>query len=190
MKFKRIKKSGGLAVELGAAEKQIPDQPPVMFRLKKILVPVDFSDCSRKAVQYGLALAKQFGAELTILHVIQSYLQVPDLAVVDVTTFQRELQASAEKQLEALEKTLGSQIVSHTLVSSGEPSAEITSTAREIDADIIVIATHGRTGLKHVFMGSVAERVVRHAGCPVLVVRELEHEFVRSEQVGEMVHPS
>ena len=91
MKIKPTSKTGGVLVELGPLEEQLPVQPPrpaAVFRLKKILVPVDFSDCSKKALQYAVPFARQFGAELVLLHVVQPYPAVPEMAPVDVETIQ------------------------------------------------------------------------------------------------------
>jgi universal stress protein A len=74
---------------------------------------------------------------------------------------------------------VGEGAAAETLLRVGRPETEILNTAREIDCDLIILSTHGRTGLAHVFMGSTAEQIVRRAGCPVLVVREREHEFLR-----------
>ena len=90
-----------------------------------------------------------------------------------------ELRSSAAKQLEAMAaKELPAEISRDTTVRVGRPFHEIVEAAREGNADLIILATHGHTGLKHMLLGSTAENVVRHASCPVLIVREQEHEFV------------
>jgi nucleotide-binding universal stress UspA family protein len=89
------------------------------------------------------------------------------------------MRVTGEKQLSALARDeVPDEISLETLVRSGSPAVEIIDVAKRLPADLIVISTHGRTGLKHVFLGSVAEHVVRHAPCPALVVREHEHEFI------------
>src|SRR5712691_7067324 len=98
MKFKRTSKSGGLVVELGPKEAQLPVKPveretaplPV-FKLKKILVPVDFSDCSNKALQYAIPFARQFDAELILLHVVQPYVPVPEMPTIDIGLLQSQI---------------------------------------------------------------------------------------------------
>jgi nucleotide-binding universal stress UspA family protein len=180
MKFKPTNKNGGVIVELGPQEARLPDElsgpvpaPVPAFQLKKILVPVDFSECSTKALQYAIPLAKQFDAELTLLHVVQPYPAVPEMYPVSA-----ESGRDADKELEVLQRTTCDAVASQTCLRVGTPHLEIVRAAKELGADLIVISTHGHTGLAHVFLGSTAERVVRHAGCPVLVVREREHEFV------------
>jgi len=143
------------------------------FRLKKILVPVDFSGCSKKALQYSIALARQFGAELTLLHVVQPYPPMPEMGPIDAESVQ-----DAHEELAAFQRTIGDAANSKTMVRTGAPHVEIIDTAKEEDIDLIVISTHGRTGLEHVLLGSTAEKVVRHAVCPVLTVREHEREFI------------
>jgi nucleotide-binding universal stress UspA family protein len=143
------------------------------FQLKKILVPIDFSECSKKALQYAIPFARQFGAELILLHLVQQYPEVTDeipMALAPVEDIQTDL--------EALRKMVGDTVPSQALVQLGDPRVEITKAAKELSADLIILSTHGRTGLERVLLGSTAEKVVRHAGCPVLVVRELEHEFI------------
>ena len=185
MKFKPTGKSGGVVVELGPKETQLPTAaslstpvPLPAFKLKKILVPVDFSDCAKKALQYAIPFARQFDAELTLLHVVQPYLPVPEMTTVDVDLIQREMCAAGEKELAALRQTIASEVSSKTALQVGSPHLEIIAAAKDLGIDLIILSTHGRIGLAHVFLGSTAERVVRHAACPVLVVREHEHEFV------------
>lgn len=151
-----------------------------LFRLKKILVPVDFSDCSKKALQYALPLAKLHEAELTLLYVVPppTY-AVGEYGAVDCAPLEAELRAGGERDLAALAKAeVGDDAKTTTMVRTGSAADEIVELARVIPADMIVLSTHGRTGLKHVLLGSVAEHVVRRAPCPVLVVREREHEFL------------
>jgi len=150
------------------------------FLLKKILVPIDFSDCSKKALKYALPLAKQHGATITLFYVVPGLPQaVGDYGTADYPTLEADLRATAEKELDQLlVHELGGKVPGETVVGSGSPSISIIELAKNMPADIIIISTHGRTGLKHVLLGSVAEHVVRHAPCPVLVVREREHEFL------------
>ena len=191
MKFKPTKKRGGVVVELGPKEARLPETAaerttsslPV-FKLKKILVPVDFSDCSDKALQYAVPFAKQFDAELILLHVAQLSLSVPEMPAIDVRLIQRQIRESGQKELQTLQQSLADDIPTETAVRVGTPHVEIIKAAKEFDIDLIILATHGHTGLAHVFLGSTAERVVRHAGCPVLVVREREREFVAGKSAA------
>ena len=177
MKFKSTKKAGGMVVELGPKEAQLP-VPPEELKLKRILVPVDFSACSLKALGYAAAFAKQFGARLILIHVVESYMPVPETGMVDVALIVSQMREGAKKELEKVRLTVDAAVNPTAELREGNPHREIVQAASELGADLIVISTHGRTGLAHVFMGSIAENVVRHAGCPVLVVREQEREFV------------
>lgn len=178
MKFKPTRKAGGLLVELGPREAQFPLQAEAAaldaprFILKKILVPVDFSLCSRKALYYAAPFAKQFGAELTLMFVVQIYPTTVELAELDPI---RE----AKAELEDLRKSVSHVVPTKTVLRYGEPQGEIVRAARDLEMDLIILATHGRSGVARALLGSTAEKVVRHAGCPVLVVRENEREFVR-----------
>ena len=143
---------------------------PLVLSLKNILVPIDFSTTSRKALRYAVPLAKQFGAKLTLLHVIDlpGYTGDPGYVGFDITETRQDLQRRLSDWATRMVPT-GIEV--ETLVECGIGSDSITSVARNRAADLIVITTHGYTGLKHVLLGSTAERVVRHAKCPVLVVR-------------------
>ena len=175
MKFKPASKSGGLAVELGPQENQLPvvSAGPIPFKLKEILVPVDFSECSQKALQYAIPFAKQFGAQLTLLHVVQPYPAVPEMAPVDIESIQ-----DAKQKLVETKAAIDKGISARAQVRVGNPPAEIVDAATQGGSDLIILSTHAHTGLARVFLGSTAEKVVRQAPCPVLVVREQEREFV------------
>lgn len=181
MKFKPTKKSGRVIVEFGPRESQLPEpQPaPPVFKLKKLLVPVDFSACSGKALEYAVALARQFDAELALLHVVHTYTPTAEMGPFDVETVQE-----AVEQLTALRDTAPHEFKCHTLVRTGVPDIEIVAVAQEMDIDLIVISTSGRTGLARMLLGSTTELVLRHAHCPVLVVREQQHDFL-TEKAAE-----
>ena len=150
------------------------------FRIKKILVPIDFSDCAKKALQYALPLAQQHGAEVVLLFVapIPSYAG-GEYGIIDSSALDAELCATGEKRLDAfVADEIRTDVPIEAIARTGSATAEIIDVAASLPADIIVISTHGYSGLKHVLLGSVAEHVVRHAPCPVLVVREKEHEFL------------
>jgi nucleotide-binding universal stress UspA family protein len=147
---------------------------------KKILVPVDFSDCSHKATHYALAFAQQFQAKLVLLHVVEPMV-VPEnilMAMPELPEAGGNWVQEAKTRLDQIaSEDIPESIPVETHVQVGRPFHEITEAAKEHSVDLIVIATHGYTGLKHVLMGSTAERVVRHAPCPVLIVREKEQDF-------------
>jgi universal stress protein A len=153
-----------------------------MIRLQRILFPTDFSDCSKTAQEYACALAEQFHAELHILHVLQDVMllapETGGLAWLP-PNYLAEMKAGAEKTLAEWlppEWSSGKPIVRATR--TGSPIGEITQYARDNAIDLIVLGTHGRSALMHVLLGSVAEKVVRHAPCPVLTVRPAGHQFV------------
>ncbi len=154
-----------------------PSKSP--FRLKRILVPVDFSDCAKKALQYAIPMAKQHDASLTLLYVLPTQYAVGEFGGLDYASLEVELRVSGEKELAqlAVDEVRG-EVPTNTILRSGPPALEIIEAARELPADLIIISTHGYTGLKHVMLGSVVEHVVQKAPCPVLVVREHEHEFL------------
>jgi nucleotide-binding universal stress UspA family protein len=141
---------------------------------KRICCPVDFSDASRGAMEVGADLARRFGAELVLLHAypVPGY-TFPDGSVVASPRMMQELADQAARHLgewgKAAEALGNTQVSTATAV--GEPAAEIVRYAVEQGVDLLVLGTHGRTGLEHALMGSVAERVVRRARCPVLTVR-------------------
>jgi nucleotide-binding universal stress UspA family protein len=154
-----------------------------MIKLKRILVPTDFSDNSRLALEYAAELGERFESELYLLHVLQDVLPVvapePGLVFASAGDFVDDLRKSAEDAMQKLVESkplAGKKVVHH--VGQGQPFVEIIRYARDKSVDLIVIGTHGRTGLAHVLMGSVAERVVRKAGCPVLTVRPAGHKFI------------
>ena len=162
----------------GIAEKgDAVELVPAILKLKSILVPIDFSKISQKALEYAVPIAKQFGAKITLLHAIEPPPYSVDLTYVPMGEgFPIE---PMKKELDALAKsTIGPEFLKEVFVQVGTAFEVITNVARDCKTDLIVITTHGHTGLKHVFMGSTAERVVRHAPCPVLVVRKCEHQFV------------
>jgi universal stress protein A len=176
MKIKPTHKRGGVTVELGPNEARLPAD--TLFRLKRILVPVDFSDCSKKALAYALPFAKQFDAEIVLTHVVQPFVPVPEMSSVDITAAMAQMRESGKSELERLRVSITDDVKITTVLRVGHPAHEIVKTAAEADADLILLSTHGRTGLGRVFFGSVAEHVTRYARCPVLAVREREHEFV------------
>jgi nucleotide-binding universal stress UspA family protein len=142
------------------------------FKPKRILVPVDFSTSSDAALQQALVLARQFRARLQLVHVVQLYYPVDEHDYLDYGLLAVDSQAIAQKQIAALAKKLAANGVSvQKTVGYGRPATEIINSAFRLHSDLIVISTHGFTGLDHILLGSTTEQVVRHAACPVLVVR-------------------
>jgi nucleotide-binding universal stress UspA family protein len=139
---------------------------------KRILVPTDFSSTSIAALKYAVLYARQFGASLDLLHVLEPPPFLSDLKDVPLAMTDQEAAKKVTAELAKLaRREVGAAVPTTPLVRTGKAYVEITEAARELKADLIVIATHGYTGLKHTLLGSVAERVIRHAACPVLVVR-------------------
>ena len=142
---------------------------------KRICCPIDFSDASHAAMEVAADLARKNGASLVLLHAypIPGY-TFPDGSVVASPRMMQELADQAQKHLEdwrvEAEKLVGAPRV-RTEKAIGEPASEIVSFVKSSGTDLLVLGTHGRTGLEHALMGSVAERVVRKAHCPVLTVR-------------------
>jgi universal stress protein A len=140
----------------------------------KILTAIDFSENSDYAFDYALTLATQFNAELTIMHVINEPVDLRGFYVPHISfeQLEKEIEEGAVTMMAAFcAQRLGNFTNYKTSIVTGIPYDEITAGAAKIDASLIVLGTHGRTGLDHLLFGSTAERVVRSAPCPVLTVR-------------------
>jgi nucleotide-binding universal stress UspA family protein len=153
-----------------------------MITLKRILVPTDFGEAAEVALAYGRELARTFGAKLDVLHVTENVFSRIGIEgyVAPFPDMQKDIEEAARTQVARLlsdedRATLGAKGV---VCTSNSPALEIVSYAQEAKVDLIVMGTHGRGPMAHLLMGSVAERVVRTAPCPVLTVRHPEHEFV------------
>ncbi|NQV28269.1 MAG: universal stress protein [Rhodopirellula sp.] len=149
-----------------------------MITLKKILVPTDFSEHSNKALLYGAELAAKFGAELHLLHAIEAMPLAYGEGAYFPPETEAELEAAAVRQLDHLSVDATSELKVVRAVKHGHPFVETVRYARENNIGLIVLGTHGRGAIAHMLLGSVAEKVVRKAPCPVLTVRDNEHEFV------------
>jgi universal stress protein A len=186
MKARRSKKSGQVVLELGRSDEHMlaesiaPRQPAHSpFAINRILVPIDFSDCSRKALRYAIPLAREHAASITLLYVVPRQYSTFDYGGPNMPSLEAHMYVNSEKRLkDMLEEEVHAQIPAEAIVLTGVPAEDIVEAAAEMHADIIVIATHGHTGFKHILLGSVTEHVVRRAPCPVLVVREHENEFL------------
>ncbi len=166
MKAQPTKHPGGVVLELDRGDESLlaaaSSRAASPFRLKKILVPTDFSDCAKKALQYAIPLAKEQEAAITLLFVVPTNYAVGEYGGVDYASLETEMRVNGEKHLatRVVDEVRG-EVSVDTLLRSGAPDVEIIAVAKSLPADLIVISTHGRTGLKHVFLGSVAEQVVR-----------------------------
>ena len=161
-----------------------------MLSIANVLVPTDFSEGSAEALEYARTLCRRFGARLHLLHVLETtglvnvisangYAAIiPDL-FNDIIAERRE---NLERLLTQDERQSGRAIA--TVTPLGSPAREIVRYAADQHSDLIVIATHGRTGLPHVLLGSVAEAVVRQASCPVITVRRRAHAGRRTHQAA------
>lgn len=149
------------------------------LQFKKILAPIDFSPASRNGLESAVRFSEEFGAELTLLYVLEPPASASFVAIPGAVAFSETDLARAEKDLRSVVASVRHQSSEpRWKIRVGVPSHEIVEAAREADIDLIVIATHGYTGWKHFCIGSTAERVVRAAPCPVLVVREKEQELL------------
>jgi len=141
-----------------------------------ILAPTDFSDSATDAVQAAAGLARQYKAELHLLHIVAAqvyYAEMPEMMLPPMEGLTEQLLTSGKEKLEKLASEIGKGLHPHIHVeeSATRPADAIAETAGNIKADLIVIGSHGRTGLMHILLGSTAERVVREATCDVLVIK-------------------
>ncbi len=151
-----------------------------MVAFKEIVVPTDFSEHSLRAVDYSVEIADKFASHLTLVYVIEPFLHAADLTwtTVDVEELNKAHRSSAEQQLQQiLEERIPKEMSCSTAILFGKPFVEILKYARKENADLIVMATHGRSAISHILMGSTAEKVVRKAPCPVLTVKHPKHVF-------------
>lgn len=147
------------------------------MQIRKILVPIDFSPNADHAMAWAIDLARRYDASLVVTHVVQpvAWPASPDGLMVTpadlFATTRRELGTSLDRSRESIEAT---GIHAEAVLIEGSPAPEIAELARRAGVDLIVTGTHGRTGIKHALLGSVAEKVLRTAPCPVLTVRMRE----------------
>jgi nucleotide-binding universal stress UspA family protein len=156
------------------------------FRIKTILVPVDFSNCSRDGLRYAIAFGNEFGAKLILVHA--TYLgfiySAEGTGLYDIPGLQKAAGKSAERKMRELVRSLSfGPVKFETAFTDGSPVIDICAFAKDHDVDLIITSTHGFTGFTHVLIGSIAERVVRHAPCSVLVVPS--HPHVRAANLAK-----
>jgi nucleotide-binding universal stress UspA family protein len=158
------------------------------LNIKKILVPIDFSEYSKNALKYAQEFSKYFGAEIVLIYVVEPMLYPPDFSMgqIAMPTIDIELDKRAKEELEKLAKNeIASDIKTEIIIKTGKPFVEIIQTASDLDVDLIIIATHGHSGVEHILFGSTAEKVVRKAPCPVLTLREPLKGFNYKEKLKE-----
>ena len=158
-----------------------------MIAIKTILLPTDGSECSVKAMTYALSFARQYSGRVVALHVVdRRWEEQTRLAFAEVgqDLAQKIRDGYAEEARRILQEVADAgakaSVPEETRVATGIPFDDIVRIGKELPADIIIMGTHGRTGVSHLLLGSVAEKVVRRAPCPVLTVRKEEHDFVMS----------
>lgn len=195
MKIKPSNMPGNVVMEVGDHDTDRLSEPPNVspFKLKKVLVPVDFSDCSKKALQYAVPFAKQFNATLTLLHVVprHSAIDGETYPVNCELTLEKDLRENARQKLIELAKEFPlHEIPVQIETCLGATGVEIANAAQKLEADLIIISTHGRTGRVHSLVGSVAENLVQLARCPVLVVRQHEHDFIVDKTANPLSKPT
>ena len=156
------------------------------FRIKTILVPVDFSSCSREGLRYAIGFANEFGAKIILLHATYlGYVYSSEgTAIYDIPGLQKAARKTAERKMRELVRSVNFGAVKfETVFTDGSPVMDICAFAKDHDVDLIITSTHGFTGFTHVLIGSIAEQVVRHAPCSVLVVPS--HPHVRAANLAK-----
>ena len=155
-------------------------QSPI--HIHRILVPIDFSVHSKNALKYAIPFAQTFKASIDLLYVVEPTIYPADFSFgqIGFPNIEEELRTRGSEELENLvANEIAGTVRSRKIVRTGKPFYEINQYALEEKISLIIIATHGHTGMEHILFGSTAEKVVRKAPCPVLVVRAGEHEFVK-----------
>ncbi|MEA3288282.1 MAG: universal stress protein [Candidatus Marinimicrobia bacterium] len=150
------------------------------MQFKKILVPTDFSESAKYALPFAVDLAKKYAASLHVLHVVEPIVAPVDFAwgTYSYPDIEKQLSGYVDESLtKIIEEQIPTEIVSDSTSLHGKPWREIVSFARDQKMDLIVMATHGLSGLSHALYGSTAEKVVRKAPCPVLIVRHPDVKF-------------
>jgi len=145
------------------------------LQFRKILVPIDFSDFSKSALKYAVTFAQHYHSKLILIYVMEPVIYPPDFSMGQITlpTVNFDMDKRAKEELDKLaEVEIGSLVQVQTVIKTGKPFVEIIESAKEEDADLIIISTHGHSGVEHILFGSTADKVVRKAPCPVLTLRE------------------
>ncbi len=150
------------------------------MQIKTILFPTDFSQGARAAMDFAVSVAEDYKAKLILLYVIQD-ISIAEWYIpssISAADLVADMQKSADREMEKWAADAGAKVAAvETLIERGVPFVEIIRTAKERNVDLLVIGTHGRTGIDHMLFGSTAEKVVRKSSCPVLTVRMAGKEF-------------
>jgi nucleotide-binding universal stress UspA family protein len=158
------------------------------LEIKKVLVPIDFSDYSKSALKYAVNFSSQFNADIILVYVVEPVIYPPDFSMgqIALPSVNTEWDIKAKEELDKLAKTeIPESVNVTTILKTGKPFLEIIETASEENADLIIIATHGHSGVEHILFGSTAEKVVRKAPCPVLTLREPIKGFMFKEEINK-----
>lgn len=148
-----------------------------MIEFGKILFPTDFSESAENAARYAISLAKKYGGKLYIVHIVEPFTYTTDFGL-DYSVQYKEMEATARRLLDEFVTSIQrNNLNAEGVLLSGEPFVEIIKYAKREQVDLIVMGTHGRTGLEHMLLGSVAEKVVRKSPCPVLTVKKTGQVF-------------
>lgn len=154
--------------------------------IKKILVPIDFSEYSKSSLRYAVNFARNFNSELLLVYVVEPVIYPPDFSMgqIGIPSMDAEMDRRAVDELKSLAKAeIPEGVPCRTIVKTGKPFIEIIETAKEDNVDLIIIASHGHTGVEHLLFGSTADKVVRKAPCPVLTLREPLKGFDYKEEI-------
>jgi nucleotide-binding universal stress UspA family protein len=171
---KKISRRAAARPSRHPVKKAAPPLPASSLQINNILVPIDFSVHSRNALKYALPLAEQFDATLHLVYVVEPTIYPADLGFGQVVLpgVEDELREKGGEELEELiSHEIGTRVRASSTVRTGNPPQEILAEAEERDVDLIVMATHGHSGVEHMLFGSTAERIVRKSRCPVLTIR-------------------
>ena len=164
---------------MGAWEKP---HSPFPFLVERILVPIDFSELSKKALHYAIPLARSAGARLIVLNVVRTGTHRHEPELISSPQFEagkwRKLDERERQLVDLCRTEIGRDPKSEAIIQVGKPAREIINAAQARYVDLIIMATHGLTGMKRIFKSSIAQQVVAEAPCPVLVVREHEHDLI------------
>ena len=149
-----------------------------MFPVKKILCPLDFSEHSMEALENAIELAQNLSSKLILVHVISPIPVVPTPShpsEFNLASYREMLEESSGKTMDTIiEDNIPHDLEYEKIIKSGDPAQEIDKVAEEKDVDLMVISTHGRSGLQHLLFGSVAEKIIRHSACPVLTIKSMK----------------
>lgn len=148
-----------------------------MTEFEKILFPTDFSESAENASRYAMSLAKKYGSKVYVIHVIEPFTYTTEFGL-DFSAQLKEMEASARRLLDDIVASIKrNNLDVESVLITGEPFVEIIKYARKEQVDLIVMATHGRSGIEHMLLGSVAEKVVRKSPCPVMTIKKSGQTF-------------